>query len=200
MTRNNPSLTRSLLPAATAAAILLLAAAVPAVAGSYAIDPVHSSAVFQAKHFGVSNFYGVFTEMSGTIVYDPEKPEASSIEIEIAADSVDTRNEKRDDHLKSPDFLNAAQFPVISFKSTKVEPIGDDKFEVTGTLTLHGVSREITVTAEKTGQGKHPQSGKELVGFETRFTVDRTEHDMSFMAGPISEDVGFILAVEAGKK
>ena len=182
-----------------AVAILALTAA-PAAAATYDIDPVHSSAVFKIKHFNTSNFYGVFKSVNGTIEFDPSDAAKSSIEVTIAADSVDTRNDRRTDHVKSPDFLNAKQFPTITFKSSSVKSVGGDKFEVSGKLTLLGVTKDITVQVEKVGEGKHPRSGQELIGFETRFAVDRTDYDMNFMAGPLGEEVTFLLSLEAGKK
>ena len=172
--------------------------ALPASAATYEIDGLHSSALFKVKHFGVANFYGAFKDVSGTVDYDAVG-DGLAVQVSIAAASVDSRYGQRDDHIKSPDFLNAAEFPTISFTSTSVTPAGDGTYEVVGNLTLHGVTREIQVTAEKTGEGTNPRSGKELVGFEARFSVDRTEFGMSFMAGPLSEDVEFILALEAGK-
>lgn len=176
-----------------------LALALPASAATYTIDGSHSSALFKVKHFDVANFYGMFNEVEGTIDYDPATPAEAKINVTIKADSVDSRNTSRDDHIKSPDFLNAKQFPTITFKSTAVKPLGGDRFEVTGTLTLHGVTKELSVIAEKTGSGKNPRNGKDMVGFEARFTVDRTEYDMGFMAGPLSTDIEFTLALEAAK-
>ncbi|MDH3404588.1 MAG: YceI family protein [Acidobacteriota bacterium] len=193
------SLPRTAALAALGATAVLTLAALPAAAATYEVDPVHSSAIFKVKHFGVANFYGAFREVSGRIEYDPESPEGLAVEVTIAAASVDSRNGQRDDHLKSQDFLNVVEFPTISFRSTRVAPAGDDRYEVTGDLTLHGVTREIQVTAEKTGEGKHPRSGRDLVGFEARFAVDRTDFGMTFMAGPLSEQVEIILALEAGK-
>ncbi len=186
------------LTAATLALTLL--ATTPALAANYAIDGGHSSAIFRVKHFDTAYFYGAFREVSGSIQYDAANPGGSSIEVEIAAASVDTRSNSRDDHVKSPDFLNAAEFPKITFKSTKVEAAGDNMMKVTGNLTLHGVTKPVTADVELVGQGTHPRSGKELIGFEARFTVDRTQHDMNFMAGPLSKEVDFILSVEAGKE
>lgn len=187
---------RTLLSGLAVAGLLL---AVPTSATEYEIDSVHSSAIFKVTHLGVSNFYGAFSQMEGTVVYDPAAPESSTITIEIAAESVDTRNENRDGHVKSPDFLNAKQFPTIRFESTGVEATGEGRLAVTGDLTLLGVTRPVTAQVEKTGEGKHPRSGKDLVGFEARFAVDRTDYDMNFMAGPLGEEVEFILAIEAVK-
>lgn len=177
----------------------LLLVALPAAAATYSIDPVHSSVIFKVRHFGTSNFYGVFKGVSGTITYDAENPAASSVEVEIAADSIDTRNEQRDGHAKSPDFLNAAEFPKITFKSTKVEGSADT-LQVTGKLTLHGVTKDVTTTVEKVGEGKHPRSGQNLIGFETHLTLDRTQYDMGFMAGPLGEQIDLILSFEADQK
>lgn len=184
---------------APAVALALLAlAAWPAGAATYTIDPVHSSAIFKVKHYGVANFYGVFRDISGSVEYLAGESDGLSIDITLRADSVDTRFERRDTHVKSPDFLSAAEFPTITFQSTRVEPVGDGVYEVTGNLTLRGVTKEITVTAERTGEGPHPRSGAPLVGFESRFTIDRTEFGVSFMAGPVSEEVEFLIAIEAG--
>lgn len=177
----------------------LAVAAMPAAAATYSIDPVHSSVIFKIKHFGASNFYGAFKEVTGTIHYDAENPGASSVELEIAAASVDTRNEQRDNHIKSPDFLNAGEFPKITFKSTGVEGSADS-LQVTGKLTLHGVTKDVTATVEKVGEGKNPRSGANLIGFETRLTIDRTDFDMGFMAGPLGEEVDLIISLEAGQQ
>ncbi len=183
--------------AGTVAALVL--APLSASAATYEVDGIHSSAVFKIKHFGVANFYGFFEDISGTVSYDSAAGQALAIEVAIAAASVDSRYEQRDDHIKSPDFLNAAEFPTITFKSTSVAPGQDGTYEVTGDLTLHGVTREIQVTAERTGEGKNPRSGKDMVGFETLFTVDRTDFGMDFMDGPLSAEVTFLLALEATK-
>ena len=175
-------------------ALLAFTVTLPATAATYKIDGAHSSVIFKVKHFDVGNFYGAFKDVSGTIDYNASGE--SSIDLTIAADSVDTRNGQRDDHVKSPDFLNAAEFPKITFKATGVKASGDS-FDVTGKLTLHGVTKDVTAKVEKTGQGKNPRSGKEMVGFEARFEVDRTQFDMGFMAGPLSKEVEFIVALEA---
>ncbi len=177
---------------------LALLLALPMTAADYTIDGGHSSAVFKVKHFDIANFYGTFNDISGTLTYDAANPGASKVSVTIQAASVDSRNDQRDGHIKSPDFLNAGEFPVITFESTSVSGSADE-LQITGKITLHGVSKEITITAEKTGEGTNPRNQKEMVGFETRFSVDRTQHGMEFMAGPLSKDVEFILALEAVK-
>ncbi len=179
---------------------LAFAGAASTTAATWKIDPVHSSAIFKIKHFNTSNFYGAFKTMTGTVEYDPAKPEASSIDITIKAESVDSRMEQRDTHIKSPDFLNSAQFPTISFKSTSVKSNSDGSLEVTGNLTLLGITKPVSAQVEKTGEGTNPRSQKDILGFEAHFTVDRTAHDMNFMAGPLSREIGFILALELVKE
>src|SRR5436190_4359667 len=117
-------------------------------ADKYKIDPVHSSVFFGIKHLGVTNFYGVFKEIAGTVSFDPADPSKSSVELTVPVESIDSRNPKRDQHLKSPDFLNARQFPTLTFKSTKVEGSGD-AYKISGDFTLHGVTRQITVDFKK---------------------------------------------------
>lgn len=196
---NAPRISGSRLAAMCLALVTSLTLSAPASAAEYAVDSVHSSALFKVKHFDVAYFYGTFRDLEGTIVYDENDPSKSSIELVIDANSVDTRNSNRDDHVKSPDFLNAKQFPKITFESTQVKPLANGDLEVTGDLTLLGVKQPITITAEKTGQGTNPRSNKEMVGFHTEFTVDRTEHDMNFMVGPLSEEITLILSLEALK-
>ncbi len=178
--------------------LALALAATPTLAADYSIDGTHSTALFKVKHLDTAYFYGMFKDISGTVSYDDGNASASKIDVTIAAGSVDTRSGNRDDHVKSPDFLNAKQFPTISFKSKSVKAQGNN-LQVTGDLTLHGVTQEITVTAQKTGSGKHPRSGKDIIGFHAEFTVDRTAHDMEFMVGPLSKEIEFVLSIEAAK-
>jgi len=181
-------------------ALLVIAMSAPAAsAATYTIDPGHSSAMFKVRHFGVSNVYGAFWDVSGTVTYDAESPEASSIHITIAADSLDTNSERRDGHISSPDFLDAKQFPVLTFESTSVKDAGDGELQVTGNFTLHGVTQEITVAATLVGAAAHPRSGTNMVGFEARFTIDRTAHDMNFMAGPLGTEITVLVSFEASE-
>ena len=180
--------------------LLVVATAAPAAAATtYTIDPNHSSAMFKIRHFGVSNVFGALWNVSGTVVYDADNPEASSIQISIATESLDSNNERRDGHIKSPDFLDVKQFPVITFESTRIEDAGDGKFHVTGDFTLHGVTQEITVTAELIGAAANPRSGTNMIGFEVQFTIDRTVHDMNFMVGPLGTEVEIVVSFEASE-
>jgi polyisoprenoid-binding protein YceI len=114
----------------------------------YDIDPTHSSAHFSVRHLMISNVKGEFTKVSGTITHDPDDPKASKLEAHIDVASLHTRDEQRDGHLKSPDFLDVAKFPDITFVSKSVEPDGHDEYLVKGDMTIHGVTHEVTLQVE----------------------------------------------------
>src|SRR5438067_9388934 len=133
---------------------LSLGAAAASAAETYKLDPVHSSVLFKAKHLNVADFYGRFNDFTGTVTFDNANPSNSSVNLEVKVESLDTHEPKRDQHLKSPDFFNAKQFPVITFKSTKVEKGSADSYKVTGDFTLHGVMKPVTIEFKKTGEGK----------------------------------------------
>ncbi len=179
---------------ALASALCLAAAAAP-----YEGDTVHSFVLFKVKHMDASWSYGRFKDFTVSFQADEAKPELSSVAFEVKAESIDTGNEKRDQHLRSPDFLNAKQFPLITFRSTAVKPLGKDAVEVTGDLTLHGVTKPITVKVVKVGTGKNPKGG-ELMGLETVFTIKRSDFGMTNMVGPVGDEVTLTVAVEGAKK
>ncbi len=168
-------------------------------AETFSVDPVHSSMVFRVKHNNVAYFYGRFNDISGAISLDSANEAGSSLEVSVKTESVDTGNEKRNGHLKSPDFFNAAKFPACTFKSTKFAKASGDAFDVTGDLTIHGVTKPVTVKFEKTGQAKNPRGG-ELIGFESTFTISRKDFGITFMPDGIGDDVRVSISLEAGKK
>ena len=169
-----------------------------AYADTYKVDPVHSSVVFSAKHNGVTDFYGQFKEINGTVTFDATNPSKNSVEISVPVESIDTHNDKRDQHLKSPDFFNAQQFPMLTFKSSKIEG-SCDNYKVTGDLTIHGVTKSITVDFKKGGEGKGGK-GEVRGGGEARFAIKRSDYDMKFMAGPVGDDVNIIVGFEGVKQ
>ena len=183
---------------ALATALLVLTVSAGASpAADYVVDPVHSSVHFSARHFGVSNVYGRFNDFEAKLTYDEANPGGGAFELEVQTASVDTGNERRDEHLRSPDFFNAKQFPVLTFKSTGIEKTGDGKFQVTGDLPILGKTKAVTAEVELIGTGKHPRSNAPLVGFETELTIKRSDFGMEFMLGPIGNEVGVRVAVEA---
>lgn len=172
-----------------------------AASDTYEIDTEHSMIIFRAKHSGVSYNYGRFNEFSGTLAMDETDISKSTVEFEVKAASVDTGNEKRDQHLRSSDFFSAKQFPVITFKSTKVKAKegAGEVLEVTGDLELLGVKKSITVDVEITGRGEGRQ-GESLIGFESTFTIKRSEFGMTFGMGSVSDDIRLTISVEAVRK
>jgi polyisoprenoid-binding protein YceI len=166
-----------------AVALSLLFAASPALAqDTWNIDKGHSEVGFQIRHF-VTKVRGRFTDFSGAIVANSAKPEMSSVEFTIKATSIDTDNENRDKDLRSANFFDVEKFPEITFKSSKVKAAGKDKYDVTGTLQLHGVSREITLpvtflgsVATKDRQGRDGAKA----GFETSVTLSRKDFDITW--------------------
>ncbi|MBV9658813.1 MAG: YceI family protein [Verrucomicrobia bacterium] len=178
---------------------LCLAAAATQAADTFKIDPVHSSVGFSAMHLGVTNFYGRFNDISGTIVFDQADPSKSSVELSVPVESVDTHNPKRDQHLKSPDFFNAKQFPALTFKSNKVEAGSDGSYKVTGDFTLHGITKPLTVEFKKGGEGKGMQ-GEVRAGGETHFTIKRSDFGMNFMQGAVGDEITISLSLEGVKQ
>jgi polyisoprenoid-binding protein YceI len=164
-------------------------------AAPYQIDGTHSMAIFQASHLGISHTYGRFNDISGSFEWDASSPAAARLSVTIRADSIDTNHEKRDQHLRNPDFFNAAQFPVIKFVSSSVTPQPDGTHAVTGILTLHGVSKEITVGLNVVGEGSDPWGGYRA-GLHTTFTIDRTDFGMDYMAEGAPTDVGLTISLE----
>jgi len=175
------------------------AANVAAGADTYGVDAAHTSVVFRIKHLGVSYFYGRFNAIDGSYALDAENPGASSIEVTVDTESVDTNSERRDNHLKSPDFFNAKQFPEIAFKSTGITKADNGDFLVEGDLTMLGVTKPISVTVEKTGEAETRMGVRS--GFETQFNIKRSDYGMSWGVdnGLLGDEVQIMIAVEGVK-
>jgi polyisoprenoid-binding protein YceI len=141
---------------------------------TYEIDSTHSSAHFSVRHLMVSNVRGEFTKVSGTVKFDPENPSASSVEATIDANSISTRDPQRDGHLKSAEFLDTEKFPTITFRSKKVE-IHAGGGKVTGDLTIHGVTREVTLDVEGPSAEVKDPWGKQRIGASATTKIDRKE-------------------------
>jgi polyisoprenoid-binding protein YceI len=161
----------------------------------YQIDPSHAYAMFRVKHLGIGYSYGRFEEPTGNFTIDEDMPENSAIEMQLDASKVDTDVEKRDKHLRSPDFFDVEKHPQITFKSTSFKKVDDTRFEVSGDLTLLATTRPITVTAVDTGSGKDPW-GNYRRGFETVFTIKRSDFGMTFMTDGVSDEVEITISVE----
>lgn len=172
--------------------------AAPATESAYSVDGVHSFVTFRCKHLNTSYAYGRFDKVSGTINFDEAKPEASSLTIEVATDSVNTANANRDKHLKSDAFFDASQFPKATFVSKSFAKSGENAFDVKGDFTLRGTTKEITIKLEKTGQGKG-QGGKDIIGFESTFTINRLDYGVKFMPDMLGQEVRITVSLESGK-
>lgn len=178
-------------------AVLLSSAGLSAHADTFKIDPLHSSIVFSIKYL-VSDFYGRFNDLSGQVVFDKADPAKSSVELTIPVESIDTHYAKRDQHLKSPDFFNAKQFPAIVFKSKSIEGSGEN-YKVTGDLNLHGVTKPLTLEIKRGPDGKGPE-GEIRGSGETRFTIKRSDFGMNFMQGALGDEVTVLLILQGVKQ
>jgi polyisoprenoid-binding protein YceI len=156
---------------------IALTAAAPLVvhADTWQIDPAHTNVEFTVRHLMISNVKGQFEKTTGTINSDPANLASSSIDASIDASSINTRVDMRDGHLKSPDFLDVAKYPTITFKSTKVEADGPGKWKVTGDLTLHGVTKPVVLAVEATGTPIKDPMGKTRAGASASTKIDRRD-------------------------
>ena len=179
---------------ATFAALTLITTLAPAArAADYQIDPIHSVILFRIKHMDVGYFYGRFNSPQGNFTFDEANPAASSFQAQVKAADFDSGNVKRDEHVRGPDFLSAKEFPTVSFKSTAVEPAGTGRYKVAGQLTLHGVTKPVTMSLEKTG------AAKDRVGFEGTMDIKRSDFGMKGVGG-VSDEVRLIAAFQGVKK
>jgi polyisoprenoid-binding protein YceI len=154
-------------------------ATIPAVA-TYNIDPAHSSAHFKVRHMMISNVRGEFAKVAGTVHFDANNPEATSITADIDAASINTREPQRDAHLKSADFLDAENFPTIRFQSKRTASAGQGSYKVTGDLSIHGVTREVVLTVEgPTPEGKDPW-GNVRSGAEATTRISRKDFGLTW--------------------
>jgi len=143
------------------------------------IDLSHSAINFSARHMVVSKVRGAFNRWQGALQFDEQNPERSKVSVQIEADSIDTREPKRDAHLRSADFFDVEKYPTLSFESTKVEVLEDKRYRITGELTIHGVTREVVLDAENLGGGKDPW-GNQRIAFEATTSVNRKDFGLTW--------------------
>lgn len=179
---------RTLLLLSLAATSLVAQTPAPAAGEAWTIDKNHSSATFKVRHI-TANVVGQFREFDGAITLDRAKPAQSSVEFTIQSKSIDTGNANRDEHLRSADFFDVAKFPTISFKSTSVQPKSATEFDVTGDLTLHGVTKRVTLPVSFLGFAKGPRGEK--AGFEIETTLNRKDYGIVWNRA--LDEGGFIL-------
>jgi polyisoprenoid-binding protein YceI len=168
---------------------------------AYKIDSVHSSVGFTLRHM-VSKFSSSFTKVSGTINYDAAAPEKSSVEATVEIGSVSTANEKRDAHIKSPDFFDAAKFPTATFKSKSWHKTGDGTFDVTGDLTIKDVTKEVVLKTTLLGSGPG-MGGATVTGWEATTTIKKSDFGVAgpaMLSKALGDDVAITVNIEAGYK
>jgi polyisoprenoid-binding protein YceI len=159
------------------------------------LDQAHTLIEFGVKHMMVSTVKGRFTEVAGTISGDPNDPTNAQVEVTIQADSIDTRNEQRDAHLKSADFLDVEQYPTITFRSTTIEATQQNVYTVKGELTIKGVTREIDLEASVNGFGTTPY-GQEIVGISVTGILSRQEWGLTWN---VALETGGVLVGDTAK-
>jgi polyisoprenoid-binding protein YceI len=172
---------------------------------TWTIDPAHSLVEFSAKHMMITTVKGRFADVTGTITVDEENPERSHVEVEFKAESIDTRAEQRDQHLRSADFLDVEKYPTVTFRSRRVEgarPEPGDEFKVVGDLTIRGTTREVTLAVTYEGRGRDPWGG-DRVSFSADTKIDRRDFGLTWNAALeaggvlVSNDIKIHLEVQA---
>ena len=170
-------------------------------ARTYEIDKSHSEVSFQVRHL-LTKVRGRFSDFEGTISVDEAHPDRSAVAVSIQASSIDTNEPTRDTHLRSADFFAVDEFPTITFRSTHVAQTSPEQLEVTGDLTLRGVTKRIVVPVSLLGTAKDPW-GKERAGFEAEFTINRKEFGLTWNAALetggflVGDDVRILLSMQA---
>jgi len=185
---------------------LLLVAARSAVAVDlYTVDPTHTSVVFSVAHSGFSYTYGMFREASGSYAIDTQNPANSRFRFTIKTNSLDTNNTKRDEHLRSADFFNAQQFPNITFETIECTPTktqdGGVLYQLTGNLTIHGVTRQVTVPLRMLGEGEGPYKDHRT-GFLCQIELKRTDFSMNNLLenNLVGDAVGITVSFEGSRQ
>ncbi|EHD21021.1 Protein yceI [Brenneria sp. EniD312] len=177
-------------------AFSLLASAGSALAADYKFDKEgqHAFIQFRINHLGYSWIYGGFNDFDGTFTFDEKNPAADKVNVTINTNSVDTNHAERDKHIRSADFLNVSKFPQATFTSTEVKKDGDE-YDITGNLTLNGVTKPVKLDAKLIGQGNDPW-GNYRAGFEAEGTIKLKDFNITNDLGPASQEVELIISVE----
>ena len=197
-------MTRTTVFAGAAIAALLASSALTATAeeattipaGTYVLDPAHGKITWSVSHMGFSTYTGQFAGVTATMELDPASPETSELEAAIDVNSVGTLNEALDNHLKTPDFFDVANFPQASFTASSIELTDADSAIVSGDLTLRGVTKPVSFTADFNKAGVNPLDNKFSLGFDGYTTIQRSEFGVSYGVPMISDEVELHLEAE----
>jgi len=185
--------------ALTAAALSLAASSVFAAPEKYMLDASHSQIVFSYNHLGFSTTFGMFSGFEGEIMFDQDNPANSSVTVSMPVKSMFTGWEKRDGHFMSADFFDATDDEMVSFTSTSIEVTGEDTANITGDLTLNGMTKSVVLDAKLNGTGQHPMAGKDWAGFDATTTLMRSDFGVGAFAPAVSDAVEVRISLEAAK-
>lgn len=180
-----------------AAALAGVATAAHAEAVTYTMDPAHTEVVAQWNHFGFSNPTIHFGQIDGSITYDPDNIEASTVQVTIPLSGMDSGVQAFNDHLLTADFFDAAQYPEVTFNSTAVQALGANRMRVTGDLTLHGVTRPVELAVTVNGVGTHGMTGQPAAGFDAEATLLRSDFGLGMYAPTVSDELKIRITTEA---
>jgi polyisoprenoid-binding protein YceI len=180
----------------SAAIALMVGAPAAAQTSQWQLDPAHSSAQFAVRHMGISNVRGTFTKLSGITRYDPADSKNDSVEVTIEAASVDSRVEMRDNDLRSDHFFDVQKYPTITFRSTKVESAGADKLKITGDLSIHGITKPVTLDVDGPSKSVKDGQGRLHMGVSATATVNRTDFGMTGYQGIVGNEVTLTIDAE----
>ena len=180
-----------------ALALALAATSAFAAPTTYQIDPNHTDVIASWSHFGFSNPVANFLKADGQITYDPANVGASKVEVTLPLEGLDAQVEAFNEHLRSPDFFDAAKFPTITFKSTSVKAAGKNRLTVVGDLTIKGITKPVTLNVTINKIGMHPLGKREAAGFSATGTVKRTDFGLGLYAPNVSDEVTLTITTEA---
>lgn len=181
------------------AAALLAFAAAPAFAApvTYTLDPTHTNVLAQWSHFGFSHPFANFGDVEGTLVYDAANVGASSVQVTLPLSGLEAFSAKFNEHLRAPDFFDAAKYPTATFKSTKVEAAGQGKLKVTGNLTVKDVTKPVVLDVTLNKAGDHPMLKTPAIGFDATATISRTEFGVGAYAPNVGDEITLRITTEA---
>jgi polyisoprenoid-binding protein YceI len=179
------------------AGLLAAAGAAQAAPVTYKLDPGHTMVLFSWNHFGFSNPTADLNNVDGTLVYDEKDPTKATVEATLPLSGLDTFVPKLDEHLKSADFFDAAKYPNVTFKSTKVAAAGKGKLKVTGDLTVHGVTKPVTLDVTLNKIGPHPMMKVQTVGFDATATIKRSDFGVGAYVPNVSDEIKIRITTEA---
>ncbi len=180
-----------------AATASLLASAAVAEPVTYDVDMSHANLAFDYDHLGYSTTDGRFGTWKPTLIIDEEKPSNSKVNVEIDVNSLNTFWAARDEHLKSPDFFDVKQFPTATFNSTSVKQLGEKQLEVTGDLTIRGITKQTVLLVDVNKIAEHPMAKKKAVGLNATTTLKRSDFGMSMAVPYVSDEVNINISFEA---